>query len=375
MNNSIPSFKSDFLIIGAGYAGAVFARNAADAGYTAIVIDKREFIGGNAYSFKDSETGIEIHKYGPHIFHTNSKEIWDYINRFTSFNGYIHRVKALYNNSVYELPINLHTINQFFNKTFKPKEAEDFINKIRVKKTEINNFEDFILSSLGEELYIAFFRDYTIKQWGKDPKEIPVSTAKRLPIRFYYDDNYYNDIYQGIPSEGYTQIFSRMLDHPNIQVKLNTSFDEYRLNWKNSYKKLIFTGSLDEYFNFEYGYLPYRTVSFNEIRDKEIIGTAQLNFTDKSKNFTRICEYKWFTPFQKFHQSVAFEEYSDFTDSRKEPYYPIRNSESELMFNNYYNLTKEEKDVVFVGRLAEFRYYDMHQVIGSAIAKFRSLEM
>ncbi|MFH0734351.1 MAG: UDP-galactopyranose mutase [bacterium] len=374
MTKSIKSSKADYLIVGTGFAGATFARCAADAGYTALVIDKREHIAGNSFSYADKETGIEIHKYGPHIFHTNSKDIWDFINRFTTFNNYTHRVKAVFNNSIYGLPINLHTINQFFHKTFNPKEAQAFIEKIRIDKKEINNFEDFIVSSLGEELYIAFFRDYTIKQWGKDPKEISVSTAKRLPIRFYYDDNYFNDIYQGIPTEGYTQIFNRMLDHPNIKVKLNTSFDEYKTTWKDNYKKLVFTGSIDEYFNYEFGCLPYRTVRFREIRDTDIIGTAQLNFTDKSEKFTRISEHKWFTPYKIFSQSVAFEEYSDFTDSKNEPYYPIRDVQSEILFNKYNNLTKKEKDVIFIGRLAEFKYYDMHQVIGSAIAKFRALE-
>lgn len=362
---------ADFLIIGAGLAGATFARCASDAGYSSHIIDKRDHIGGNAYSYQDTETGIEVHKYGPHIFHTNSKEIWDFVNRFTSFSNYVHRVKANYNGCVYPLPVNLQTINQFFNKAFTPKEAEAFINKSRIIKKEINNFEDFILSSLGEELYIAFFRDYTIKQWGKDPKEIPVSTAKRLPIRFHYDDNYFNDTYQGIPTEGYTRIFERMLDHQDIQIRLKSSFAEYKRHWRDYYKQLVFTGSLDEYFDYEFGALPYRTVSFKEIRDTEIVGTSQLNFTDMSSKFTRICEHKWFTPNKKFTKSVAFEEYSDFADSRNNPYYPIRDLNSDILFDNYYKLAGKERDVVFIGRLAEFRYYDMHQVIGSSISKFK----
>jgi UDP-galactopyranose mutase len=313
-----------------------------------------------------------VHKYGPHIFHTNSKEIWDFVSRFTSFLNYTHRVKATFNGNVYSLPVNLHTINQFFNKAFSPAEAENFIESIRRKGLEINNFENFILSSLGEELYNAFFKDYTIKQWGKPPCEITVATAKRLPIRYNYDDNYYYDIYQGIPSEGYTKIFERLLDNENISIALESSFDEYKQNWSGKFKKLVFTGSLDEYFNYSFGALPYRTVTFEEIRGKDIIGTAQMNYTDMTNKFTRICEHKWFTPNIEFNSSVAYKEFSDFSDSKKNPYYPIRDNFSEEVYNKYEALAKSERDVIFIGRLAEFRYYDMHQVIASSISKFKN---
>ncbi len=366
------SYKADFLIIGAGFAGSVFAHFAAEAGYSVEIIDKRNHIGGNCYSYKDEETKIDIHKYGPHIFHTNSKEIWDFINKFTEFNNYIHRVKAVYNNSVYSLPVNLHTINQLFNRAFNPIEAEQFINSIRVNNAQITNFEEFVTTSLGVELYEAFFKNYTIKQWGTDPKLIAVSTAKRLPIRFNYNDNYFNDTYQGIPIDGYTEIFNRMLHHDKITIKLSTDYDEYKSSWRNNYKYLVYSGSLDEYFNYQFGYLPYRTVAFKEIRGKEIIGTSQLNYCDLKVLFTRISEHKWFTPDKQFDVSVAFEEYSDFTDSRNEPYYPIRNTESDVQYNKYENLAKNEEGVLFIGRMAEFRYYDMHQVIGSSIAKFKS---
>lgn len=366
------SYKADFLIVGAGFAGSVFARLAAESGYSVEIIDKRNHVGGNCYSYKDEDTKIEIHKYGPHIFHTNSKEIWDFINKFTEFNNYIHRVKAVHNNAVYSLPVNLHTINQLFNRAFSPLEAEQFINSIRINKTEIKNFEDFVMSSLGVELYEAFFKNYTIKQWGTDPTLIALSTAKRLPIRFNYNDNYYNDAYQGIPIDGYTVIFNRMLNHDKIKVQLSTDFDEYKSTWRDNYKHLVYSGSLDEYFNYQHGYLPYRKVSFKEIKAKEIIGTSQLNYCDLDVPYTRISEHKWFTPEKQFDVSVAFEEYSDFTDSRNEPYYPIQNAESDQQYNKYESLTKEEKGVVFIGRMAEFRYYDMHQVIGSSIAKFKT---
>jgi len=365
--------KKDFLIVGAGFAGSTFARCAADDGRSVQIIDKREHIGGNCFSYIDDETGIEIHKYGPHIFHTNSKEIYDFISRFTSFYPYIHRVKAHYNGEIYSLPINLHTINQFFRACFSPKEAEEYIEKLRIKKACIENFEDYVESSLGKDLYNAFFRNYTIKQWGTEPKKIPISTAKRLPIRYNYDDNYFNDRYQVIPSEGYTAIFKRLLDHPNIKIELKSDFEEYRNVWRNKFKKLVFTGSIDAFYNYEFGYLPYRTVYFEEIRDKEIIGTAQLNYTDLSTKYTRICEHKWFTPFSKYNSSIAFKEYSDFADSRSNPYYPIRDLNAEKIYQKYKNLAYEDKDVIFIGRLAEFKYYDMHQVIGSSLKKYHDV--
>jgi UDP-galactopyranose mutase len=371
MSKKINSYKADFLIVGAGFAGATFARCAADAGFTVHIIDKRDHIGGNCFSYKDEETGIEVHKYGPHIFHTNSKEIWDFINRFTTFNHYTHRVKANYNGEIFSLPINLHTINQFYRKAFSPKEAEDFIESLRVKKNKVENFEDYILSSLGEDLYKAFFRDYTIKQWGIEPKQIPISTAKRLPIRFNYDDNYFNDIFQGIPADGYTKIFERMLHHDKIQIRLKSSFEEYKENWRKNYRYLVYTGSIDEYFDYEFGYLPYRTVYFEEIRGKEIIGTSVMNFTDMKYNFTRIHEHKWFTPNIKFSNSIAFKEFSDMTDSRKNPYYPIRNLLNDKILKNYWDMAKYESNVLFIGRLAEYRYYDMDQVIGSSLSKFK----
>jgi UDP-galactopyranose mutase len=367
------TYKADLLIIGCGLAGVTFARLAAENGITCHIVDKRNHIGGNCYTYTDSESQVEVHKYGPHIFHTNSKEIWDFINRFTKFNYFINRIKASYNGRIYSLPINLHTINQYYDKTFSPKEAQYFIEGIRHRDISVTNFEEFILNQLGQDLYEAFYKYYTIKQWETDPKNIPIATAKRLPIRFNYNDNYFNDIYQGIPIDGYTKIFERMLDIKGIKVILNSDFQEYEDNWRNSYKKLIYTGSIDEYFDYKYGALPYRTVTFREIRDTDIIGISTINFTDMSVPYTRIHEHKWYTPEKKFEKSIGFEEYSHSTDSRKEPYYPVRNIESDKQYNEYFELTANEKNVIFIGRLAEFRYYDMHQVIGSSIGKFKSL--
>ena len=326
------------LIVGSGFAGSTFARLAAEKGIEVHVIDQKDHIGGNCYSYSDVETGIEIHKYGPHIFHTNYEEVYEFISRFTKFNNYVNRVKAVSNNKVYSLPINLHTINQFFGKNLSPKEAEEFIDGKRVKFDEISNFKEFVLNSLGYELYKAFFRDYTIKQWGKPPEEIPLSTAKRLPIRYNYNDNYFNDKYQGIPTNGYGSVFERILDHKNITITLNTSFTDVKNKWKNEYDYLIFTGSIDLYFDYCHGYLPYRTVWFEEIRDCEIQGNAVINYSDMSVPYTRIHEHKYFTPEKEFKKSVAFKEFSKKTDSQNNPYYAIENYESKLLIEKYNKL-------------------------------------
>lgn len=364
---------ADILIVGAGFSGATIANLAAENGITVHLIDKRNHIGGNCYTYTDNETGVEVHKYGPHIFHTSSKEIWNYVNKFSKFNNYINRVKAKSGGRIFQLPINLYTINQFFNKSFSPTEAQQYINSIKIPHINIKNFEEFMLDAVGRELYEAFFKNYTIKQWGKEPKNISVSTAKRLPIRYYYDDNYYTDVYQGIPVDGYTKLIERMLAKKEIKVDINTMFDNSFKDWRLNYKKLVFTGSVDEFFNYSEGFLPYRRVCFEEIRGIEIQGTAVINYTDMSEPFTRIHEHKWFTPEKSFNKSIAFKEFSTDTDSRSEAYYPVRDSSSEELLAKYNNLAANEKDVVFAGRLAEFIYYDMHQVIGAAMTKFKKL--
>ena len=271
------------------------------------------------------------------------------------------------------MPINLHTINQFFGKDFSPTEAQKHIDAIRLKDTKPSNFEEFVLHSLGVELYEAFYKYYTIKHWGIAPTEIPISTAKRLPIRFNYNDNYFNDQFQGIPIDGYTALIQRMIDHENIQLSLGANFEMYRTNWHLDFKHLVFTGSIDNYFEYNNGFLPYRTLRFEAIRGKNIIGNAVMNYTDMSEPFTRIHEHKWFTPERKFKDSIAFKEYPSNTDSRKDPIYPIRNPTSEAMFKAYSKQAKEAENVTFVGRLAEFRYYDMHQVIAASMASFEKL--
>lgn len=363
---------ADILIVGCGFSGSTFAYLAAKYGLNVHIIDKREHIGGNCYSYKDEISGVEVHKYGPHIFHTNSHYVWKFINKFSSFNHFINRVKARANGCIYSLPINLQTINQFFNKTFSPEEAKQFIDEVRIKNIQIKNFEDQIISSVGYELYEAFYKYYSIKQWGVDPKNIDALVAKRLPIRFNYNDNYYNDIYQGIPVSGYTAIFKKMLSNNKIKIFLNTKFSDFEDTWQRDYKYLIYTGPIDEYFKFCFGELPYRKVLFKELRAKDILGNAIINFTDLSVPFTRIHEHKWFTPEHNFSDSIGFEEYSESTSSRYKPFYPVRNAESNIIYKKYENLLSNEKNVIFLGRLAEFKYLNMDQVIESALNKFEN---
>lgn len=350
------------LIVGTGYSGAVFARLAAEDGNHIVIIDKNSHIGGHSYSYQDEETGVEIQKYGPHIFHTNFEDVYSFITQFTKLNNFTNRVKAVYKNRVYSLPINLHTINQFFDKNFSPIEAQKFIKKKQIKFDEITNFEEAVLNAIGVELYEAFFRDYTKKQWGVDPREIIVSTAKRLPVRYNYNDNYFNDKYQGIPIDGYGNLFRNMLDHENIEVILGTTFKEFRNNWRKDFNYLVYTGSIDNYFDYCFGALPYRTIRFEKIVGEEILGNAVVNFTEMSVDYTRIHEHKWFTPERQFQKSVAFKEFSDHTDSRNKPFYPIENEESSLLYDQYKALAEKEKNLLFLGRLAQFKYYNMDQV-------------
>lgn len=361
----------NLLVIGAGFAGATFARLAAEDGIKVSIIDKRDHIGGNSYSFLDKKTGIEIHKYGPHIFHTNSDVVFKFISRFTDLNSYVNRVKGISNGQIYSLPINLHTINQFFGKCLSPTEAKRFIETQRVEFSEIKNFEEYVLNSVGNDLYEAFFRDYTIKQWGIEPSKIPISTAKRLPLRFNYNDNYFDDKYQGIPEKGYGKLFEAIIGHENIKISLSCDYNDLRHSWRKKYDFLVFTGSIDEYFNYKYGELPYRTVAFEKIRAPEIQGNAVINYCDSSVKYTRIHEHKYFMPEKQYSNSIAFKEYSDETNSKYNPFYPVENQKSSEMMLNYSKLAQCEKNVLFLGRLGSFKYLNMDQVIANSMEAYR----
>jgi UDP-galactopyranose mutase len=332
---------SNYLCVGAGFSGAVIARELAEKGHAVHVIDERPHLAGNCHTERDEQTGIQIHKYGPHIFHTDDKEVWDYINRFGKMMPYVNRVKATYRGKVYSLPINLHTINQFFGTCMSPAEAKEFIANLGDKSiTDPQTFEEQALAFLGNDLYQAFFRGYTLKQWGMEPSELPASILKRLPVRFNYDDNYFNHRFQGMPKNGYSEIVKNILDHPNITLSLETSFES----------------------------IGYRTLEFREVRAKgDFQGAAVMNYSDPEVPYTRITEHKYFSPWETHEDTVCFEEYSSLAGENNIPYYPIRLVKEKALLEQYEALAAAETQVTFVGRLGTYRYLDMDVTIREAL--------
>ena len=356
----------DFLIVGAGLTGAVIARELACKGHNITLIDQRDHIAGNCHTQRDTHTGIMEHKYGPHIFHTDDEAIWQYINQFDQFNPYVNRVKAEFQGQVYSLPINLHTINQFFKKNFHPREAKEWIEHLAVQfSLQPKNFEEQALSLIGSELYQAFLKGYIQKQWGCHPSELPKTILKRLPIRFNYNDNYFSHTFQGIPLHGYTHVVNNIIQHPNISLKLNTV---YKNSLTQTTQHIIWTGQLDQWFNFKLGRLKYRSLRFEkETADGDFQGTAVMNYSDEHIPYTRISEHKHFTPWENFTQTIYFKEYSKECGPEDIPYYPVHLAHSDEMLNKYLELAKTEKNVTFAGRLGTYRYMDMDVCIKEAI--------
>jgi len=357
-----------YLIIGAGFSGAVVAEQLSQTDCQIVVIDERTHIGGNCYTEREKETGVMVHKYGPHIFNTDNQEVWEYIQQFCEMVPYINRVKGSYKGNIYSLPINLHTINQFFGKTFNPAEAKAFIESLGDKTIdEPKNFEEQALKFIGNDLYRAFFYGYTKKQWGCEPTELPASILKRLPVRFNYNDSYYSSTYQGIPRDGYTAIFEKMLDRPNIKVLLNTKFNKDFGD--DGYDKTFYTGPIDAFFDFKYGRLSYRTVFFERGEaDGDYQGNAVINYADPTIPYTRVHEHKHFTPWEQHDKTVYFKEYSKETEEQDIPYYPKRLKGDMEILALYEEEVKKLKNYTFLGRLATYRYMDMHHVIGEALA-------
>lgn len=351
--------------MGAGFSGAVIARKLAEAGYKCHVIDQRSHVAGNCHTERDAETGVMVHQYGPHIFHTDDPDIWKFVNEFTTFKPYIHRVKATVAGNVYSLPINLHTINQFFNTAMSPTEAQAFIAEKGDKNPdEPISFEDQALKFVGPELYDAFFKGYTRKQWGCEPSALPASILKRLPMRFTYDDNYFNHPYQGIPAEGYTALVSAILDHPDIEVSLNTS---YVPSDSTGYLHTFYSGTLDGYFNYRFGRLGYRTLDFEKFSQAgDFQGVAMMNYPDEDVPFTRITEHKFFAPWEAHSNTVCYREFSRHCEGEDIPYYPIRLVDEKAMLTRYESLAADEVDTTFVGRLGTYRYLDMDVTIREA---------
>jgi UDP-galactopyranose mutase len=360
-----------FAIVGAGFTGAVLAQELAKEGHEISVFDTRNHIAGNCYSERDASTGVMVHKYGPHIFHTDNEVVWNYVNQFSEFKPYVNRVKTTSQGRVFSLPINLHTINQYFDKTLNPKEAKKFIDDLSDQTiTEPNSFEEQALKFVGKDLYEAFFKGYTLKQWGVDPKNLPASILKRLPVRFNYDDNYFNHKYQGMPVEGYTPIVEKLLDHENITVHLETKFNRAGAT---DFDHIFYTGPIDGWFDYEYGRLGYRTLDFvKEQHSGDYQGCAVMNYGDLDVPYTRISEHKHFSPWEQHDQTLIFKEYSRECKEDDIPYYPIRLVEEKEMLATYINVAKKETKVSFLGRLGTYRYLDMDVTIAEALAAFKA---
>lgn len=359
----------DYLIVGCGLFGATFANQAKQKGKRSLIIDSRDHIGGNCYT--ENAEGINIHKYGPHIFHTNNEEIWNYINKFATFNNFVNTPKVNFKNKIYSFPINLFTIYQLWGIN-SPKEAELKLNQVKCKIENPQNLEEWILSQVGEEIYHTFIYGYTKKQWGTEPKELDSFIIKRLPIRLNYNDNYYFDKYQGIPIGGYTKMIENMIE--GIDVITSENYFKRREYWNNKAKNLVFTGKIDEFYDYKYGTLGYRSLRFETERHaiSDYQGVAQMNFTSESIPFTRIIEHKHFE-FGSQDYTYITKEYPDAWDFSKTPYYPINNDKNTEIYNKYKQLNTY-KNVIFGGRLAEYKYYDMHQIIGSAINKSKDID-
>ena len=357
-----------FLIVGAGFSGSVLANRLAEALPCSIDIwDERNHSGGNCHTYRDEQTGVMVHAYGPHIFNTDRREIWDYVNRFGVFRPYVHRVKALSKNRVYSLPVNLHTINQFFGKSFTPAAAKEFVESLGDKNiTHPANFEEQALRFIGPDLYKAFFYGYTKKQWGCEPRELPASILKRIPVRFSYDDNYHLHPYTGIPEDGYTAVMEKMISHPSIRLQLGKKFNPGTDG--KEYTHIFYTGPLDAYFHHCYGRLSYRTVVFEKgYATGDHQGVSQMNYCDEDVPHTRVTEHKHFTPWETHEQTVYFTEYSRETTETDTPYYPKRLPADMQLLQQYRQLAQQQTGISFLGRLATYRYMDMHHVIGEAL--------
>lgn len=354
------------LIVGAGFSGAIIGRQLAEQGHLIQIIDSRDHIAGNCYDARDAKTDVMVHTYGPHIFHTDNEQVWNFVNQYSTMMPYVNRVKATVNGQVFSLPINLHTINQFFKKTCSPTEAKALIaEKGDSSITEPQSFEDQALRFVGRELYEAFFKGYTIKQWGMSPAQLPASILKRLPIRFNYDDNYFNHKFQGMPKDGYTKMVEGILDHPNISVSLGTHFQAEE---RGNYAHVFYSGPLDAFYGFQFGRLGYRTLDFEKFSvEGDYQGCAVMNYCEQSVPYTRITEHKYFSPWEQHEGSVCYKEYSRASDDDDIPYYPIRQVGEMSLLEKYVDLAEKEQNITFIGRLGTYRYLDMDVTIAEAL--------
>ena len=372
---------ADLAVVGSGLFGLTIAEQAAtELGLKVVLLDRRSHIGGNAYSENEEQTGIEVHRYGAHLFHTSNERVWEYVNRFTGFTNYVHRVYTRHNGIVYPMPINLGTINQFFNAAYSPAEAKALIAEQagELAGTDPQNLNDKGISLIGRPLYEAFIKHYTAKQWQTPPEELPASVISRLPVRYTYDNRYFNDKYEGLPVDGYAAWLERMAAHPNIEVRLNTDFfsddHEYSREKVLGQIPVVYTGPVDRYFDYAEGDLSWRTIDLEEevLPIEDFQGCSVMNYPDADVPFTRIHEFRHFHPERDYTKdaTVIMREYSRFANKGDEPYYPVNTSVDREKLLKYRDLAKGEQNVLFGGRLGTYKYLDMHMAIGAALSMF-----
>ncbi|MFI8596115.1 UDP-galactopyranose mutase [Kocuria koreensis] len=373
--------NADLVVVGSGLFGLTIAEQAAtELGLKVALLDRRSHIGGNAYSEKEEKTGIEVHRYGAHLFHTSNERVWEYVNRFTQFTNYVHRVYTRHNDEVFPMPINLGTINQFFRSAYSPQEARDLIKEQagELAGTDPENLNDKGIQLIGRPLYEAFIKHYTGKQWQTDPKDLPASIINRLPVRYTYDNRYFSDTHEGLPVDGYTAWLERMADHPNIDVRLDTDFFDDSHEFSRSkvlgQVPVVYTGPVDRYFDFAEGDLSWRTIDLEEevLPIEDFQGCSVMNYPDEGVPFTRIHEFRHFHPERDYTKdaTVIMREFSRFADKGDEPYYPINTDLDRQKLLKYRDLARGEKSVLFGGRLGTYKYLDMHMAIGSALSMF-----
>ncbi len=369
---------ADLVVVGSGLFGLTVAERVASRGHKVVVLDRRDHVGGNAYSEVEPTTGIEVHRYGAHLFHTSNERVWEYVNRFTSFTGYVHHVYSTHRGEVFPMPINLGTINQFFRAAHGPQQARDLVaeQSAELEGRHPSNLDEKGVSLIGRPLYEAFIRGYTAKQWQTDPRELPASIISRLPVRFTYDNRYFNDTYEGLPTDGYTAWLERMADHPNIEVRLSTDFfdpsHEYSKDKVVGRLPVVYTGPLDRYFDHAEGDLTWRTLDFEQevLETGDFQGTSVMNYADEDVPYTRIHEFRHFHPERDYptDRTVIVREFSRFAEHEDEPYYPVNTPEDRERLLRYRELADAEPQVFFGGRLGTYQYLDMHMAIGAALS-------
>jgi UDP-galactopyranose mutase len=375
----VTSARPDLVVVGSGFFGLTVAeRVASQLDKKVLVLDRRDHIGGNAYSAPEPTTGIEVHVYGAHLFHTSNERVWEYVNQFTSFTNYQHRVFSIYQGQTYSLPINLATICQYFGRSYSPEEARTLVAEQagEFDTAEAANLEEKAISLIGRPLYEAFIRGYTKKQWQTDPTELPAAVIARLPVRYTFDNRYFNDTYEGLPVDGYTAWLTKMAEHPNIEVRLSTDWFDVRDELPTDVPT-VFTGPIDRYFDYQAGELGWRTLDFETevLPIGDFQGTSVMNYADEDVPFTRIHEFRHFHPERSYPEdkTVVVREFSRFAESGDEPYYPINTPEDRAKLERYRELAKKEaaeRHVLFGGRLGTYKYLDMHMAIGSALTMF-----